>query len=61
MKTKLLEITYIYNVKCHTFLVEVSINMFMMLQQEPIFIPVKELSSTKLDKVIKNNLLIIRC
>jgi hypothetical protein len=44
-----------YNVECNTFLVEVSTNMFMMLQQGPIFIAVKGFSSKK---VMKNNLLI---
>jgi hypothetical protein len=41
-----------YNVECNTFLVEVSTDVFMILQQEPIFIDVKGLLSTKLWKVI---------
>jgi hypothetical protein len=41
-----------YNIECNTFLTEVSSNVFMMLQQEPVFIAVKGLLSTKLRKVI---------
>jgi hypothetical protein len=41
-----------YNIERNTFLTEVSSNVFMMLQQEPVFIAVKGLSSTKIRKVI---------
>jgi hypothetical protein len=44
-----------YSVEHNTFLAEISSDVFMMLQQESVFIAVKGLSSTKLGK---NNLLI---
>jgi hypothetical protein len=34
-----------YNVECNTFLIEVSTDAFMMMQQESIFIAIKGLSS----------------
>jgi hypothetical protein len=41
-----------YSIECNTFLTDVSMDVFMMLQQELVFIAVKGLSSTKLWKVI---------
>jgi hypothetical protein len=41
-----------YNVECNTFLAKVSIDVFMMLQQELVFIAIKGLSLIKLWKVI---------
>jgi hypothetical protein len=37
-----------HNVECNTFLAEVSIDMFLIVQRESIFIAAKGLSSTKL-------------
>jgi hypothetical protein len=41
-----------HKVECNTFLTEVSIDVFVILQQESVFIAAKELSSTTLWKVI---------
>jgi hypothetical protein len=41
-----------YEVECNTFLAEVSIDVFLILQQELVFMTAKGLSSTKLLKVI---------
>jgi hypothetical protein len=40
-----------HNVECNTFFGEVSIDVFLILQQESIFIAAKGLTSTKLWKV----------
>jgi hypothetical protein len=41
-----------YNVECNIFLDEVSTDVFLMMQQESVFIATKGLSTTKLWKVI---------
>jgi hypothetical protein len=41
-----------YKVECNTFLVEVSNDVFLMMQQESIFIAAKGLMATKLWKVL---------
>jgi hypothetical protein len=41
-----------YKVECNTFLVELSIVVFLMLQHESVFIAVMGLMATKLWKVL---------
>jgi hypothetical protein len=51
-ETKLSWIAYMHKVECNTFLVEVSTYVFLILQQESIFIAAKGLTSTNLWKQI---------
>jgi hypothetical protein len=51
-ETKLLGIAYMYKVECNTFLVEVSTDVFLILQHESVFIAAKRLTLANLWKQI---------
>jgi hypothetical protein len=51
-ETKLSGITYMHKIECNTFLTEVSIDVFLILQQESVFIAAKGMTLTNLWKQI---------